>query len=281
MLGTVRSTEIPGLAGCSWPTLIGGLQHFWGSGLGGSFSSAASRHRVTGEPDRRNRVAPRPFRSISARSWIARRDRLSSGPGLIVARFSTPEDNMTRVAYAHRSKRRDKKVATAFGVCPVALSLILGGCAGSMGTMRPGPSLPSDGAAAAAAAVPPDLMQPGQQAVPPQTTASPEYQPQLLTPPPPPTRRGSSTPPGSNMPGLATLPPPGPPQSINTSQPTPNPAGQVYWTPQGPAVTTGGTSGYQTSVTPGSGASGIIIPGAVNSTIMRSDGRVDVVPTPR
>jgi len=198
------------------------------------------------------------------------------------ARFSTPEDNMTRVAYAHRSKRRDKKAAIVFGVCPVALSLALSACAGSMGALRPGPSLPSDGAAAAAAAVPPDLMQPGSRTVPPQTTsASPQYQPDLLNRPPPPTRRGSSTPPGSNMPGLATLPPPGPPQSINTSPPAPNPAGQVYWTPQGPAVTTGGTSGYQTSVTPGSGGSAVIIPGAVNSTIMRSDGRIDVIPTPR
>ena len=31
MLG-LRDTDIPGLAGCSWPTLIGGLWHVWGLG---------------------------------------------------------------------------------------------------------------------------------------------------------------------------------------------------------------------------------------------------------
>ncbi len=98
--------------------------------------------------------------------------------------------------------------------------------------------------------------------------------------PPPLATRGSSTPPGSNLPGLAPLPPPSPPLSINTSPPVPSPAGQVYATPQGPVVTTGGTSHYQSAVTPG-GGSAIVIPGNGSSTIIHSDGRIEVAPRPR
>ena len=98
---------------------------------------------------------------------------------------------------------------------------------------------------------------------------------------PPPSARGSSTPPGSTQPGLTRLPPPTPPQATNPTPPARNPAGQVVPTQQGPGVSTGGTSGYQTLTTPG-GGSGIIVPnGNGTSTIIHSDGRIETVPTPR
>lgn len=112
-----------------------------------------------------------------------------------------------------------------------------------------------------------DLEQQGRQA-----------QPNLF---PPPATRGSSTPPGSNQPGLAPLPAPSPPQATNPTPPARNPAGQVYQTPSGPAVTSGGTSGYQTTTTPGGGSSIIVPNGNGTSTIIHSDGTIETVPTPR
>ncbi len=98
--------------------------------------------------------------------------------------------------------------------------------------------------------------------------------------PPRPATHGSSTPPGSNQPGLATLPSPTVP-SVDTSPPARNPAGQVYSTQQGPAVTTGGTSHYQTLMTPGGGSAIVVPGGSGTSTIIHSDGRIETVPTPR
>lgn len=99
--------------------------------------------------------------------------------------------------------------------------------------------------------------------------------------PPPPAARGSSTPPPSSQPGLAKLPSPPPPGPINTAPPAPNPGGQVYQTQRGPAVTNGGTSGYQTLTTPGGGSAIVIPNGNGTSTIIHSDGTLETVPTPR
>lgn len=41
------------------------------------------------------------------------------------------------------------------GLCPVALMALVGGCAGSMGTMRPGPSVPASEAATISVVAPP------------------------------------------------------------------------------------------------------------------------------
>jgi hypothetical protein len=99
--------------------------------------------------------------------------------------------------------------------------------------------------------------------------------------PPPLPSRGSSTPPGSSQPGLAPLPNPTAPQATSPTPPARNPAGQVYQTPSGPAVTSGGNTNYQTTTTPGGGSSIIVPNGNGTSTIIHSDGRIETVPTPR
>jgi hypothetical protein len=94
---------------------------------------------------------------------------------------------------------------------------------------------------------------------------------------------GSSTPPPSNQPGLAPLPAMPPPATLSrqpTAQ-TPSP-GQTYQTNQGPAVSTGGTSNYQTLSTPGSAGQSIVVPnGNGTSTIIHPNGTVETVPTPK
>ncbi len=128
-----------------------------------------------------------------------------------------------------------------------------------------------------------ELEQQGLQTAPEQPVpGSPQFQgtqpPNL---PPPPASRGSSTPPGTSQPGPTPLPAPTPPRPTDTTPPARNPAGQVYTTPQGPAVSGGGTSGYQT-ITPPGGGSAIVVPnGNGTSTIIHSDGRIETVPTPR
>ena len=104
------------------------------------------------------------------------------------------------------------------------------------------------------------------------------------TPPSPPPRvsHGSSTPPGSNQPGLPPLPrqqqtivpafPPSLPQG-----PAP---GRVVQTPSGPGVTTGGTQGYQTMTTPGGGSAIVVPNGNGTSTVIKSDGSIETIPTP-
>ena len=99
--------------------------------------------------------------------------------------------------------------------------------------------------------------------------------------PPPPATRGSSTPPTPNQPGLSKLPNPTPPAQTKTAPPAPNPGSQVYQTQHGPAVTNGGTSGYQTLTTPGGGSAIVIPNGNGTSTIIHSDGTIETVPTPR
>ncbi len=75
-----------------------------------------------------------------------------------------------------------------------------------------------------------------------------------------------------------------PPQSTTTGLPnamTPPPAGQVYQTNQGPAVSTGGTTKYQTITTPGGGQSIVVPNGNGTSTIIHPNGTVETVPTPQ
>ena len=93
--------------------------------------------------------------------------------------------------------------------------------------------------------------------------------------------RGSSTPPGNASPAAGSLAPigvqPPPPSSAGGR----GPAGGVVNTPQGPAVDTGGTSGYRQLNTP-RGPGAIMVPnGNGTSTIISPDGSVQTVPTPR
>lgn len=95
---------------------------------------------------------------------------------------------------------------------------------------------------------------------------------------------GSSTPPDLGQPAPV---PPGvaPPLSSYRSLPAPPsaqvPGGRVLTTPSGPAVTTGGGPGYQTTINPGGGQSIIVPNGNGTSTVIRSDGRIETIPTPK
>lgn len=93
----------------------------------------------------------------------------------------------------------------------------------------------------------------------------------------------SPTMPGQS--GLAT-PHPAPPVSSYATPPAAPPAhpatGQVIQTQQGPAVTTGGGSGYQTISPPGGGGQSIVVPnGNGTSTVIHADGRIETIPTPK
>ncbi|MBV9250046.1 MAG: hypothetical protein JO227_12480 [Acetobacteraceae bacterium] len=109
--------------------------------------------------------------------------------------------------------------------------------------------------------------------------------PQAREAPPPPNRPvGSSTPPGTAQPGLAPLPsqpPPSAPSAAATAPPARNPAGQAVQTPRGTGVTTGGTQGYQTMTLPGGGSAIVVPNGNGTSTVIKSDGTIETIPTPR
>jgi hypothetical protein len=99
---------------------------------------------------------------------------------------------------------------------------------------------------------------------------------------PPQVSHGSSTPPSSNQPGLATIPIPSP--SSPRTQATPparGPAGQTVPTREGPGVTTGGGQGYQTMTLPGGGTAIVVPNGNGTSTVIKPDGTIETVPTPR
>jgi len=94
--------------------------------------------------------------------------------------------------------------------------------------------------------------------------------------------KGSSTPPANAQPGLPPLPAfPGTSAAPAAPPPGRNPGGQVLQTPSGPAVTNGGTSGYQTLTEPGGGSAVVVPNGNGTSTIIHSDGRIETVPTPK
>ena len=115
----------------------------------------------------------------------------------------------------------------------------------------------------------------------PQTPSPPSGPPYLPDHRQPRPRRGSSTPPGSNQPPLQPpieLPPQGAPP-VSSVPPAPR-SGQAVQTPSGPAVTSGGTSGYQTLTTPQGQA--IVVPnGNGTSTVIHPNGTVETIPTPR
>jgi hypothetical protein len=79
-------------------------------------------------------------------------------------------------------------------------------------------------------------------------------------------------------PGLPPGPAPGPVPPPMSSAPAP---GTVVNTPKGPSSVTGGTSQYQTLGSP-NGNNGVLIPnGNGTSTLIRPDGSVTTVPTPK
>lgn len=92
---------------------------------------------------------------------------------------------------------------------------------------------------------------------------------------------GSSGVPGRILPPIA--PPVGTAPSASrpdASPPAREPGGRIVNTPSGSGVTSGGTSGYQTTTTPQGSA--IIVPnGNGTSTIIHPDGRIETIPTPR
>lgn len=99
---------------------------------------------------------------------------------------------------------------------------------------------------------------------------------------------GSSTPPMPSSVPIMPLPSQAPsaslpaPSSVTGLQSGQTPkAGQVVPTSKGLGVTTGGTANYQTMVTPGGGQSIVVPNGNGTSTIIRPDGTVETVPTPK
>lgn len=80
------------------------------------------------------------------------------------------------------------------------------------------------------------------------------------------------------VPGLPTGPAPGPVPPPMSSAPPP---GSTVNTPRGPSSVTGGTGQYQTLGSP-NGNGGVLIPnGNGTSTLIRPDGSVTTVPTPK
>jgi hypothetical protein len=98
-------------------------------------------------------------------------------------------------------------------------------------------------------------------------------------PPALPAERGSSTPPGTNLPALPRVPPVPPVAGTPAAPPALPPA--AFPVRGGMAVPSDGTSTYR-SVTLPDGTKGIMVPnGNGTSTIIRSDGTVETVPTPK
>ena len=101
---------------------------------------------------------------------------------------------------------------------------------------------------------------------------------------PPEVTHGSSTPPGSNQPGLAPLPPQQPSRRRAAAAAAAGPPGAR---PGGadrraaPGVTTGGTQGYQTMTMPGGGTAIVVPNGNGTSTVIKSDGSIETIPTPK
>jgi hypothetical protein len=107
-------------------------------------------------------------------------------------------------------------------------------------------------------------------------------QEQLTLPnqPAPPTlpAEGSSTPPGPALPPLPEIPPVPP---VASAPPAPAaPPSAAFPVQGGMAVPTGGTNAYRTVTLP-NGGTGIVVPnGNGTSTVIRSDGSVETIPTP-
>ena len=83
-----------------------------------------------------------------------------------------------------------------------------------------------------------------------------------------------------SLPAPIPLVPPGRPSA--TVQPAPrDPAGQIIPTARGPAISTGGGPGYQTTTTPGGGTAIVVPNGNGTSTVIHADGRIETIPTPK
>ncbi len=90
--------------------------------------------------------------------------------------------------------------------------------------------------------------------------------------------RGSSTPPTAAAP-----PPPAPTHPSMragvAAAPPRDPSGQIIQTDRGPAVTTGGGPGYQTTTMPGGGTAIVLPNGNGTSTVIHPDGHIETIPT--
>ncbi len=99
---------------------------------------------------------------------------------------------------------------------------------------------------------------------------------------PPQGTQGSSTPPPSNQAGVVQSPPvrprgrPAAPAAI-----APPEGGQIVNTPSGTGVTTGGGAGYQTMTLPGGGTAIVVPNGNGTSTVIKPDGTIQTIPTPK
>ncbi len=94
---------------------------------------------------------------------------------------------------------------------------------------------------------------------------------------------GSSSPPPSDQPQTTPVPSPGvPPSTLPPPTPPYAPPGGTLDTPRGPQVPATGGSGYQ-QLAPGNGQpGGIVVPnGNGTSTLIRPDGTVTTIPTPK
>jgi hypothetical protein len=99
---------------------------------------------------------------------------------------------------------------------------------------------------------------------------------------PPQGTQGSSTPPPSNQAGVVQSPPV--PPSRRPAAPAaiaPKAGGQIVNTPTGTGVTTGGGAGYQTMTLPGGGTAIVVPNGNGTSTVIKPDGTIQTIPTPK
>ena len=103
--------------------------------------------------------------------------------------------------------------------------------------------------------------------------------PNQPAPPPLPAARGSSVPPAEALPPLPVVPPV--PRVAGSPSASARPGTQAFPVRGGMAVPGGGTAAYRTVTLP-DGTSGIMVPnGNGTSTIIRPDGTVETVPTPK
>jgi len=99
---------------------------------------------------------------------------------------------------------------------------------------------------------------------------------------PPQGTTGSSTPPSSNQIGVVQPPRVRPPR-MPSAPPTiaREPGGRIVNTPTGTGVTTGGGAGYQTMTLPGGGTAIVVPNGNGTSTVIKPDGTIQTIPTPK
>jgi hypothetical protein len=105
--------------------------------------------------------------------------------------------------------------------------------------------------------------------------------PNAAPPPALPSEQGSSTPPGRSTAVPVPQIPPVPPAATPAPPPVAGVPPAVVQTPTGPGVTSNAGSGYQQITLP-NGTTAIVVPnGNGTSTVIRSDGTVQTIPTPK